>query len=384
MKQLKTNIYSLAFGGGGVGKVDGKVCFVGGALPGEEVIFDVVRDTSSYIAGEVREILTASPDRVKPECKYYGRCGGCQLQHLAYDKELFYKKEQVVQLIARISGIKDLECCDITGSPDCYHYRSSVTLHKEKDVYGYYDMSGKHVLGIDECSIAEGAINKSLAGLDKNGREDVTLKADHNGKVWSSERMGERFFFDRYGDMDICLSPKAFSQPNRYIAEMIVRTMEEWIGKPDENTVFFDIYCGAGFFSFLIKRDFSSRIGMDSSRVAIDCAKNTAKNSKMGNIKFYKGDAEKDFFQVFEREKGPNNILLIDPPRTGVDKVFLENIGKNGDINRIFYISCDPSRLSRDIKILTGESSWTLKKVKPFDMFPRTKHIETLAEFVRE
>jgi len=90
-KQLKTKIYSLAFGASGVGKVDGKVCFVSGALPEEEVIFEVKKDTSRYTEGRVVQILTSSPARVEPVCRYYNRCGGCFLQHLSYEKELFYK-----------------------------------------------------------------------------------------------------------------------------------------------------------------------------------------------------------------------------------------------------------------------------------------------------
>jgi len=212
MKQLRANIYSLAFGGDGVGKVDGKVCFVRDALPGEDVLFKVVKETSSYIKGEVVEILDPSPDRVKPECRYYGRCGGCQLQHISYEKELFYKKEQAVQLIRRIAGLKEFDCGDILASRDCYHYRTSVTLHRNSSArFGYYARDGQTIMQIDECTVAEDALNREFADLVAGPKQDhITLKADYKGQVWVEGRPGERFFVDRYRDTDIFLSPKAF------------------------------------------------------------------------------------------------------------------------------------------------------------------------------
>ncbi len=383
-KHLRTNIYSLAFGASGVGKVDGKVCFVRGALPGEEVMFEVVKDTSRYIEGDVTEILVPSADRREPVCRYYNKCGGCQIQHLSYEKELFHKKEQLVQLIRRIASDKDFECDDIVASRDCYHYRSSVTLHKGLERYGYYRRKAKDVIEIEECPIAGEGINRELAGLSPaGGKDEITLKEDHEGRVWRSDRPGERFFLDRYAGVDIYMSPKAFSQPNRYISEKIAATLESWIGPSWDDAAFFEAYCGVGFYSFLLGQDFRLRVGVDSSRTAIDCAKTTAKRLEWGNVKFYRGEVEKDFFEIFNRTKKRRNLLLVDPPRAGAARDFLEKVKECDDLERVYYLSCDPARLARDIKILTAGGGWVLGRVKPFDMFPRTKHIEALAEFVK-
>ncbi|MGB2601397.1 MAG: TRAM domain-containing protein [Candidatus Omnitrophota bacterium] len=383
-KKIRTNIYTLAFGGSGIGKVDGKVCFVDGALPGEEVLFEVEKDTSRYIKGRALEIISRSEDRVEPACRYYGVCGGCQLQHLSYEKELSYKQEQLVELIKRIAGEKDIECANIVRSPDPYHYRTHVTLHKGTEGYGFYDTVGKDVVKIKKCLIAAEVLNGQLTALSaEGGKDDVTLKADHLGNVWSSDRPGERFFMDEYRGIELSLSPKAFSQANRYIAEKIAETLEEWIGPAGSGYAFFDAYCGVGFFSFLLKNKFDLRVGMDSDRIAIDCAKSTAKKLGLEGIKFYKADAEKEFFDVFNRTKKQENILLIDPPRRGVKKDFLEDIKTHEGVSKIYYLSCDPARLARDVKILTGGNVWKLTRVQPFDMFPRTKHIETLVEFVK-
>ena len=381
---MRTDIYTLAFGGSGIGKVDGKVCFVEGALPGEEVIFEVEKDTPRYIKGSVLEIVSPSVDRVEAPCRYYGICGGCQLQHLCYEKELFYKQQQLVELIRRIAGEGRPECGDIIGSPEPYHYRTSVTLHEGAGGYGFYDTSGRNIIKIEECLIASDAINGQIPSLPaEGGKADITLKSDHLGNVWSSDRSGERFFRDKYRDTELFISPKAFSQANRYIAGKIAETLEGWIGSAGAGHAFFDAYCGVGFFSFLLKNEFDIRIGMDSDRIAVGCAKSTVKELGRGDVKFYRADAEKEFFGVFERFKSKENILLIDPPRRGVRKDFLDDIKAREDISKIYYLSCDPARLARDIKILAGGGVWKLGRVQPFDMFPRTKHIETLVEMVK-
>ncbi|MGB3242110.1 MAG: methyltransferase domain-containing protein [Candidatus Omnitrophota bacterium] len=385
-KQLQTDIYSLAFGGDGVGKIDGKICFVKGAIPGEKVLLNVNKETPSYMKGDLAEILVPSDDRTPPACRYYDRCGGCQLQHISYEKELFYKKEQVVELVKRIAGVEKIECGDIVASSGPYHYRSSITLHKKGERYGFYAAGGfdGEIIEIEECPIAEEAINKELPLTDKGkSASEVTLKADHQGRVWSSGKSGERFFPDKYREMELYFSPKAFSQPNRYISEKIAEKLEEWIGPAGDDTAFFDAFCGVGFFSFLLKQVFGVRAGMDSSRISIECAKTTVKAQDLKNAKFHKGDVEKEFLPFFDKLKRRANVLLLDPPRKGVSGDFLDAIKSREDIDKIYYISCDPARMARDIKILTASSGWDLGRIQPFDMFPRTKHIETLAEFVR-
>ncbi len=383
-KELRAVVQSLAFGGDGVARLDGKVYFIEGALPGEEVLFDVVKDTANYAKGKLKEIIVRSPDRVEPVCRYYGKCGGCQLQHVTYEKELVYKEEQLGELLRRISGKKDVRCERIEPSPDPYHYRSSITLHRKNGPYGYYKVDGYTIMAVEECPLAEEAISKELKDLSfSDGKESLTIKTDWAGKVWISDKPGERFFIDRYGDTELYVSPKAFTQANRYIALEIAKTLTDWIGPVEGPAAFFDAFCGIGFYTFLVKRSFALRVGMDTSRIAIDCAKSTARQRKRDDAKFYFGDAETEFLELFGRLKQERNILFLDPPRKGAGKDLLDRIKGLDKIDGIYYLSCDPARLARDIKIITEDSAWELGRVKPFDMFPRTKHIETLAEFIR-
>jgi 23S rRNA (uracil1939-C5)-methyltransferase len=383
-RPVRIHIDSLAFGGAGVGRSAGKVCFVPGALPGETVLFRALKEKPRYIYGELEAVLEASPDRTEPACAYYGDCGGCQLQHLNYESELACKKDQVIETIRRIAGIDEVDCADVVPSRSPYRYRCGVTLHRSADRYGYYRAGSRDVVGIDSCPIAEDAINRALPlKAFKGMKRDVNLRSDAKGRVWSSARSGERFFTEEYGDTRMVLSTRAFSQPNRQIALDIASRLDEWIGQGPDPDVFFDAYCGAGFFSFMLKVPFRKRIGMDSSRQAIDCAVTTLKREGLSDRRFYRGDVEKSFMELMRREKGVRNVLLLDPPRGGAAKGFLEEAGSCGWIDRLYYLSCDPGRLARDIKVLASGGRWSTGRVQPFDMFPRTGHIETLVEFVK-
>lgn len=380
---MKTQIFSLAFGGEGIGKVDGKICFVEGALPGEDVEFEALKEDPKFIRGRVIKVLKPSDERTEPECPYYGSCGGCQLQHISYEKELFYKQIQVKDLLERISGITDADIKEMIPSEKPYRYRSSITLHKNHGRYGFVAKNKKDIIAIENCAVAEDAINGALDEIGPGEKGDVTLKSDRNGNAWLSSRAGDRFYIDTYNGFDMYLSPKAFSQANRYVAEKISCILNKWIGTPPENSAFFDAYCGTGLFTFLASDGFHSKTGMDINRTSIDCAKTTLRKHAIQNTRFYKDDAEKKFLELFSRNRAEHNILFLDPPRKGCKKHFLLDLASLEELDKIYYLSCDPSRLARDIKLITSESHFKLGRVQPFDMFPRTKHIEVLAEFTR-
>jgi len=383
MDKIKIRIDSLAFGGEGIGRVDGKVCFVRDALPGEVVVFNPRQQRSSYIRGELHEIVTPSPERTEPLCPYYGDCGGCQLQHITYEKEVFYKKSQAADLLRKIGGFAIREFDKIIPSKNFYYYRNSITLHRSGGKTGFYSRNGRDIVDIKQCCLADEYINKALsAGLSGNTKDRVTLKSDFKGKVWVSGNPGERFFTDRIGGKEMVLSPRVFSQCNRYITDKVAEVLGEWMGEKDADAVFFDVYCGFGLFSFLVKGDFAARIGMDNERTAIDCAKSTVRNSSFENMRFYRGTVEKDFCGLYERSRGRSNVIFLDPPRAGIKKQFVEWLSTVEGAGTLYYLSCDPARMARDLKSIVSKGRWTLGRTAVFDMFPRTRHIETMVELV--
>ena len=373
-------IYGLAYGGMGVGKIGGKVCFVKGALPDEKVRFIKEKEKKRFIIGRLGEIITRSGDRVKPPCPHYNKCGGCQYQHLAYEKEVFYKGLQVREILEHLGDLKTCVFEGIVPSPLDYGYRSSITLHRSTRGYGYFAKDNKTIIKIDRCLLAADEINVAISCLDcVNGKRDITLKNDAVGRVWMSGYPAHRFFKDVILDTELTFSPLAFSQVNRRVTVSIAETLRAWIEK-EEREVLFDLYCGAGLFGALLRNMFRSVIGVDGNAVAIDCAKAAKRDLSAGNITFYQAE-ENSFPAYYERLHGGTNTIILDPPRYGIGKDLMAWLLRPVGVKSLYYISCDPATLVRDAKLLTQNGPWTLSRVASFDMFPRTMHIESIALF---
>ncbi|MFH1380548.1 MAG: TRAM domain-containing protein [Candidatus Omnitrophota bacterium] len=383
-EQHEIEIYGLAYGGSGVGKLDGKICFVEGALPGEKVLFVKNTEKKNFTIGCATQILTASNDRVKPECPHYGKCGGCQYQHLNYEKEVSYKKDQVREILARIGGFTEYKFQKIIPAPCCYNYRSSITLHRSKTGLGFFARDNETIIDITECPLVRNEINAAIDTLSKSGRkDDITIKSDKKGSVWIEGLPGHRFFKDEFLGTELTFSPLAFSQGNREIALSMAEQLRTWIKEEEDRSMLFDLYCGVGFFGMLLRDLFKSVIGIDNSRVAIDCASSSKKDLKANNIKFYRSETDEGFPEYYEKFKGKTNTILLDPPRSGINKTIAKQRLGLKDARTLYYISCDPAKLARDAKLFTQDKIWTLDRVVCFDMFPRTKHIESIALFKR-
>ncbi|MFC1509723.1 class I SAM-dependent RNA methyltransferase [Candidatus Omnitrophota bacterium] len=365
----------------GIARVDGKVYFVEGALPNEKVIFTKTKEKKNFGLGRVVEILTPSSSRVKPVCPYYNKCGGCQYQHLDYEKEVHYKAEQVKENLSRIGSFRDYSFDGIMPSPLHYGYRSSITLHRSEAGYGYFALDNKTIITIEKCPLAEDVINRAIKDLNVlDAKRDVTLKSDYKGNVWIKGYLGHRFFKDSYLGTELTFSPRAFSQANRQVAKSMVKKVRELM-QDEEREILFDFYCGTGFFGMLLRDIFKSVVGIDESGIAIDCAKATKKDLGMDNVRFYCGVAEEKYPIYYEKLRRKKNTIILDPPRSGISKRIAVWLSELKDAESLCYISCDSAMLARDAKIITQNDRWKLANVSCFDMFPRTKHMESIALF---
>jgi len=377
------DIYNIAYGGLGVGRLGQKVCFVEGALPGEQAVIKIINNKKNFFLARVEEIIKPSPFRTAPVCNYYNNCGGCQYQHLDYEKECLFKLQQVNEAMQRIGGFKGFNSQGIKKSKSCLGYRHSVSLHRSKTGYGFFAKDNKTIIDIKECPLAAKEINDCLPSLFEAGKKkNITIKSNTAGSVYVSNQQGSRFYKDTFFNTDIVFSPLAFSQANTAMAACIAG----WIrheAEADKRHTLFELFCGTGFFGILLRDLYESVIGIDNSSIAIDCATLSKKQLGAGNIKFYCADCEKKFLLYFDKFSAKTNTILIDPPRTGLGKglacILLEL--KNAEV--IYYISCDPAVLARDARFLTKDNKWKIKKLMCFDMFPRTKHIESVAVFTR-
>jgi len=405
---LEIKIDKLSYGGAGVGRADGKVVFVYGGVPGDIVKIKIVQEKGSYNRAVIEDFIVRSEERVQPECKFFANCGGCCWQDVNYKTQLREKQLIVSDSLLRIGKITGFNIDNIAGSPKVYGYRNRVllTVFREKDEYkiGYFEEGSDQNVSIDRCVIASEEINQVIRVLlnyynenkgviipfDRiyllSGNKNVSISFLQSEKSYKSEsqeiiqniieylekdlrdiRLDHKLEFEFMG-YQFTSSSYVFNQANYEINEEIINTVARWI-EPIEKRTLLDLYCGIGNFSITLSGFFKNVVGVDSNGDSIKLAKRNSELNDLVNIKFIQAKCR----SYLSKLKEAPDFLLADPPRNGM-KDLLGHIDKIKPRN-IIYISCNPSTFARDIKALT-ESNYRIKRIKPFDMFPHTYHVE--------
>lgn len=405
---LEIRIDKLSYGGAGVGRVDGKVVFVDGGVPGDIVKIKTMQEKGSYNMAVIEEFIVRSEERVQPECKFFTDCGGCNWQDVNYKTQLREKQQIVSDSLIRIGKIAEFDLDEIAGSPKAYGYRNRVllTVFRENDEYkiGYFEEGSDQNVSIDRCVIASEEINDVISILlnyinenktliipfDKiyllSGDKNVSISFLQSEKTYKSEsqetiqtiieyleknlkdiRLDHKLEFEFMG-YQFTSSSYVFNQANYEINEEIINTIAGWI-EPIEKRNLLDLYCGIGNFSITLSGFFKNIVGVDSNGDSIKLAKRNSDSNDLVNVKFVQDKCR----SYLAKLKEAPDVLLVDPPRNGM-KDLLGHIDKIKPRN-IIYISCNPSTFARDIKTLT-ESNYKIKRIKPFDMFPQTYHVE--------
>lgn len=371
---MQTKIYSLGFGGEGIGKIDGKVAFIKNALPDELVDFKILKNTKKYLKGIATDIINKSSARINPVCKYYVICGGCQYQHLSYEKELFYKSAQVKDIFERIGKLRNINISHIISDKE-YNYRNTVTLHRGINGFGFFSDDNKTVINIDYCYLLNDTINDYLSQINNVRKSNIKIKTDNNLNIYTDIK--NKYFINNILNHKLYFSSKAFSQTNTVVAEKILIKINEHISSDTETTLF-DAYSGSGLFTYLIKGNFNKRIGIEEEPFAIGAAKKNKNLLKNQVFHFINAKTEDVLFDVFNKYKSKRNILILDPPRTGLNNQLALLLSKKKLFDEIYYLSCYPPALARDLNIIFSNNNYSLRDIYIFDMFPRTKHIEVL------
>lgn len=408
---MEITIDKLSYGGAGVGRVDGKVVFVDGGVPGDKLKIKLVEEKESYSRAEIEDFIVRSEKRTEPECKFFTNCGGCNWQDVNYKTQLIEKQQIVSDSLQRIGKLAEYELDDIAVSPKEYGYRNRVllTVFKENDEYriGYFEEGSDQNISIDRCVIASDEINGVISVLIKYFENNKTLiipfdkiyllssykkisisflQSEKSHKSESQEivqniieyieknlagiSLDHRLEFEFMG-YQFTSSPYLFNQANYEINKEIIHTVAGWI-EPIKKNSLLDLYCGIGNFSIAFSKNFEKITGVDSSGESIKLAKRNADVNDLVNINFIHDKCR----TYIEKLKEAPDFLLADPPRNGM-KELLAHINRIKPKN-IIYISCNPATLSRDLKVLT-ESNYKINKIKPFDMFPQTYHVEIAA-----
>lgn len=381
-QEIELRIDSLTNLGAGVGRVNGWVVFVPFVLPGELIRTRIFRNDKNHSQGDLVEIIEKSPDRVEPKCGLFGDCGGCQYQHLTYEKQLEWKTRQIRELLKHMAG-EEREVNFCASSEQIWNYRSKITPHFEKPIDGVITDIGflqtgrrKQILDVPQCPIAMQEINEALPtireeirsrGADFKRAATLLLRATE-GRV---ERNPKAIAREEVGGVKFDFVAGEFFQNNPFILEKFTQYVGEKALAGGARYLV-DAYCGAGLFGLCLANRFEKVMGVELNEAGARCAKNNVILNGLENISILEADAE----QIFSKIDTPaeETVVVIDPPRKGSTPEFLQQLVNFGP-QRVIYVSCDPATQVRDYKFLR-EAGYALIEVQPFDLFPHTRHVE--------
>ncbi len=381
-------------GGYMLARQDG-VVLVRGALPGEEVTVEVVRRKRDYAVAKVVEVLTPSSHRVPAPCPLYGECGGCQIQHAEYPFQLEMKRE-ILRDALRRGGKLEIEPLPVLGSkPLGYRYRGQFKASPGR--VGFYREGSRELVPVDRCPLMIDAVNETLEGCRaasevpgvreihaaSNGREcilafpgspfDERIVEGLAGKGVAGISFEDAVHGVRTITLDLlglryAVSGKTFFQANWEMNLRLVERIRELVLESRGERLL-DLYAGAGNFAIPLSPLVREVVAVEGNREAewdlrINVEGNGIRNCRVAGIPVEK-----------YRPDGRYDVILVDPPRTGLTNRAVEMILGLAP-GRLLYVSCDPPTLARDLRKLSAR--FEILSVEPYDFFPNTHHLETL------
>ncbi len=430
--------YSLD--GGGVARIGGRAVFVPRAIPGERWRLRIVKANKSAVWARGEDLLEASPDRIEPPCPAFGKCGGCATMHMSYEAELDFKRRRVDDCLERIAGLP-LRTEAIYGAETMEGYRNKAIYNfspgPDGPVWGFYRPRSHDIVPADRCLLQPEAFQRAADALGRwmkengvpayneqsgkglvrhlylrrsetdftacivaakklpagavealreacpeltgvlfcrNDKPQNTVLTDHISVLWGSEYVEERLCGARFR-----LSPLSFFQINTRQAERLYEKVREY-GEPAGKTVL-DLYGGAGSIGLSVARDARLLIGNDIVPAAVENARYNAAQNGVENAEYIAGDAGDVAKTLAARGLHPE-LIIVDPPRKGITPDVIDAIVTMAP-ERLVYVSCDPGTLARDLKLL-NEQGYRPTRAAAFDLFPRTRHIESICLLTKE
>ena len=432
---LEVDILNLGCNGEGVAKVDGTILFVPFSLPGERVRVQVINTKQKAYICKVLEVLKPNTDRVKPICPYFGKCGGCQLQHLKYESALNFKRQEVQNAITHIGKINyEVERCFPSNKQFYYRNKLALPVDVKTRSVGMFRTSSHSIVPIENCYIqeewckniidifntylktinvsiyneetGEGLIrhlvvrqanNKLLITVVVNGDslpnyeyliKELDKKFDNYGlnininKTNSNIILTEKYKhiyglqnieIEEYG-IKYNINNASFMQVNDYIKHAIYDSV---LSEIKEDDIVVDAYSGAGLLTAIISKKCKYSYGIEIIKPAVDVANSLKMCNNIPNMNNICGDTTIELPKLIKKI-GKDFLVVLDPPRKGCSKEVMATLAKV-EPRKIVYISCNPSTLARDLYNFNElNKKYKITKIQPFDMFPNTKHVETL------
>ncbi len=365
--KISLNIHDLAFGGEGVGRIDDFVIFVPFVITGETVEAEITEVKKNFARAKLLRVEKSSPERVLPECKYFTQCGGCQYQHIEYAAQLRFKHKQIADLFERVGKISREIVAPVAPCPSPYGYRNRIMIRSQwngpakKLEIGFIRADNNFVVDIDECKIAEPALNEQI--------KEVRANPPHKGGIKVVLRVQPE-------NWDV--PDSSFFQNNFFLLPKLVETVREFL-KSGGAKHLVDLYCGVGFFGIETADVVESFVGVEYDRLAIQAAGKNAAAREISNGEFISANVEDVLPELLKKFSPEKTSVILDPPRKGCPPETLRLLRETRPA-QVIYVSCHPATMARDLNILCADGVFELARVQPLDMFPQTQHVECVAD----
>ena len=359
----------------GLARYSGRAVFIPFTVPGETVLAEIDLSGKKFLEGKLLKILTSSPDRVDPPCSLYGKCGGCSLQHISYDKQLEIKIELVKEALRRNGGIIIDDPEIISGSP--YSYRCRVQLHpSDNGAPGFMERKGSSVVPVEYCPVCNDGINSFLSSGEGRSIKERTavFSPDSLTSYLSSDKNME--ISVKLNDYRIKTSASSFFQSNIPLFEKAVTSIKSY----SRGETLLDLYAGAAVFGTLMSDSFSRIISVEEDSLALQYGKKNIPDRSGLKKDFYPVSVER--FIKKDRMRIKPDTVIADPPRTGLSKQVRRYL-KSIRPEVLIYLSCDYTTMARDMGDLT-EKSYNIDMIRIYDFYPQTAHAETLTVLKRK
>ena len=464
-------VEAIGSGGEGIIRHEGITFFVPACLPGEKVVFKVLKIKGNVGYGKIEEVLTPAEERARAKCPVFLRCGGCSLQHLEYNAQLAHKANTVKEALRKIGGVH-IAVPTAIKSDYPYGYRNKLQMpigvdRDGKTVIGFYAEHSHRIVPVNACAIHPEWAETLIAIIKRYATECAVKGYDEEKKTGSlrhivARELGGKFIFtlvavkrelpnlaylisllsEKFTEFSLYLNvndkdtnvifgetfhlihgpmffegeeqgirfeagPVTFLQVNENVRSKLYKDAVKTVtGAGDE--VVIDAYSGGGLLTAMIAKRAKRVYGIELEEEAVRCANALKRKNRLENMTNICGAVEDKLAGVLEAEKGETVRLILDPPRAGIARSVVKALLASG-IERLTLISCNPATLARDLGILTGrlvenengelvknplyngvadgetiEGYYEIERIQPYDMFPQTKHVETLVVLGRK
>lgn len=446
-QKILLTIKRIGINGEGIGYYKRQAVFVDGVMPPEEVIVKITEVNKNYSKGEAVKFNIRAAKRVKPFCKHYNECGGCQIQHVDYEEQLAFKEEMLQQTIERYAGldVNKVKFNDIIGMNNPKYYRHKAQMPVRNSQYGIttglYKKESNDLVDVVDCPVQDERINainkevieildkyeiyafdpKTMRGLVRYivtrvshateeaqvtlvitifnnalkkaakeiikipGVESVAISKNKdvkNVQIFGEEveiLEGKQSILEGIGEIKYDLKPKAFYQLNPEQAIKLYKEVKSHLDFEKDKTII-DAYCGSGAIAIYLAPYAKKVVGIDINKESIYSARHNKKLNKYDNLEFEIGEVKDILPRVYNKGINPD-VVIIDPPRSGIDNKTLDLLTRKV-VDKIIYVSCNPSTLAKNLKVL--KNKYNVESITPLDMFPHTSQIESITVLKRK